>query len=45
VVAKSDPLPPAVHALMELAHAPEMVTAIRRILRAHVGYVAKRAKS
>jgi DNA-binding transcriptional LysR family regulator len=45
VVAKSDPLPPAVHALMELAHTPEMVTAIRGILRAHVGYVTKRAKS
>jgi DNA-binding transcriptional LysR family regulator len=39
VTAKSDPLPAAVHALMEMAHAPELVAAIRTMLAAHEAYV------
>jgi DNA-binding transcriptional LysR family regulator len=35
VTVKSDPLPAAVHALMEMAHAPDLVAAIRAMLAAH----------
>ena len=35
VTVKSNPLPAAVHAFMEMAHAPEMVSAIRGMLTAY----------
>jgi len=40
VTVKSDPLPAAVHALMEMAHAPDLVAAIRAMLAAHEECVA-----
>jgi DNA-binding transcriptional LysR family regulator len=42
VTLKSDPLPAAVHALMEMAHTPELVAAIRAMLGAHEDYMPKR---
>jgi DNA-binding transcriptional LysR family regulator len=39
VTTKSDPLPAAVHALMEMAHTPELVAAIRGMLAAHEDYL------
>jgi DNA-binding transcriptional LysR family regulator len=39
VTRKSDPLPAATHALMEMAHTPEMATAIRKMLAAYQDYV------
>jgi DNA-binding transcriptional LysR family regulator len=39
---KSDPLPAAIHAFMEMAHTPELVAAIREVLRAHEYYLPKR---
>jgi DNA-binding transcriptional LysR family regulator len=42
VTLKSDPLPAAVHALMEMAHTPELVAAIRAMLGAHEDYLPKR---
>lgn len=44
VVLKSDPLPAAVHALMELAHTSQMVTSIRRMLKSHEPYLLKTAR-
>jgi DNA-binding transcriptional LysR family regulator len=35
VTAREEPLPPAVHAWMELAHTPDIVAAIRNMLKAH----------
>jgi DNA-binding transcriptional LysR family regulator len=43
VTAKSDPLPAAVHALMEMAHTPELVTAIRAMLGAHEAFARNAA--
>ena len=40
VTVKSDPLPAAVHALMEMAHAPDLVASIRAMLAAHEEFVA-----
>jgi DNA-binding transcriptional LysR family regulator len=42
VTIKSDPLPAAVHAFMEMAHTPELVAAIRVMLGAHEDYLPKR---
>jgi DNA-binding transcriptional LysR family regulator len=39
VTVKSEPLPAAVHALMEMAHTPELVDAIRGMLAAYEDYV------
>ena len=39
VTPKSDPLPAAVHALMEMAHTPELVAAIRGMLGAHEDFM------
>lgn len=39
VTVKSNPLPAAAHALMEMAHSPEMVTAIRAMLAVYEAYV------
>jgi DNA-binding transcriptional LysR family regulator len=39
VTMKRDPLPAAVHALMEMAHTPELAAAIRRMLAAHEEYM------
>jgi len=41
VTIKSDPLPAAVHALMEMAHTPVLVAAIREMLAAHEDYLPK----
>lgn len=41
VTQKKAALPPAIHAMMELAHTPEMVTAIRALLAAHRAFCAK----
>jgi len=41
VTIKSDPLPAAVHAFMEMAHTPELVAAIRVMLGAHEDYLPK----
>ena len=38
---KSDPLPAAIHAFMEMAHTPELVAAIREMLGAYPGLPAK----
>jgi DNA-binding transcriptional LysR family regulator len=38
VTMKSDPLPAAVHALMEMAHTPELASAIRSMLAAYKDY-------
>ena len=43
VTVKSDPLPAAVHALMEMAHTPELVAAIRSMLAAHEAFLPERA--
>jgi DNA-binding transcriptional LysR family regulator len=43
VTTKSDPLPAAVHALMEMAHTPELVAAIREMLGAYEEYLPKGA--
>jgi DNA-binding transcriptional LysR family regulator len=40
VTQKAAPLPAPVHALMELAHTPELVTEIRSMLSAHEAYLA-----
>ena len=45
VTLKSDPLPTAVHALMEMAHTPEIVSAIRTMLAAHEAYAPKRIRT
>jgi DNA-binding transcriptional LysR family regulator len=45
VTLKSDPLPTAVHALMEMAHTPEIVSAIRAMLAAHEAYAPKRIRT
>jgi hypothetical protein len=39
VTIKSDPLPAVVHALMEMAHTPELVAAIRAMLGAYEDYL------
>jgi DNA-binding transcriptional LysR family regulator len=39
VTVKSDPLPAAVHALMEMAHTPELVASIRAMLATHEAFV------
>jgi DNA-binding transcriptional LysR family regulator len=39
VTVKSNPLPAAVHALMEMSHTPELVNSIRRMLAAHEDYL------
>jgi DNA-binding transcriptional LysR family regulator len=44
VTVKSEPLPAAVHALMEMAHTPELVAAIRGMLAAHEELVAPASK-
>lgn len=41
IVIESDPLPAPVHALMEMAHTPELVRAIRRILAAYEAYLPR----
>jgi hypothetical protein len=41
VTVKSDPLPAAVHALMEMAHTPELVEAIRGLLESYKDYQPK----
>ena len=41
VTVKNVPLPAAVHALMEMAHTPELVGAIRGMLAAHEAYIPK----
>ena len=41
VTVKSDPLPAAVHALMEMAHTPELVDAIRGMLETYKDYQPK----
>jgi DNA-binding transcriptional LysR family regulator len=43
VTLKSDPLPAAIHALMEMTHSPELVSAIRAMLAAHEAYRLKPA--
>jgi DNA-binding transcriptional LysR family regulator len=43
VTLKSDPLPAAIHALMEMAHTPELVSAIRAMLAAHEAFRLKPA--
>jgi DNA-binding transcriptional LysR family regulator len=43
VTIKSHPLPAAVHALMELAHTPELVAAIRAMLAVHREYLPGRS--
>jgi DNA-binding transcriptional LysR family regulator len=45
VTVKSDPLPAAVHALMEMAHTPELVDAIRGMLATYEDYVPQRSRS
>lgn len=42
VTARLNPLPPPIHAFMELAHSPEMVKAIRAMLASHERYLAKK---
>jgi DNA-binding transcriptional LysR family regulator len=44
VTVKSDPLPAAVHALMEMAHAPDLVAAVRAMLAAHEEFVTPSAR-
>ncbi|HWZ49928.1 MAG TPA: LysR family transcriptional regulator [Granulicella sp.] len=44
VTVKCDPLPAPVHALMEMAHSPELVEAIRAMLAAHEDSVPKAAR-
>lgn len=41
VTVKCNPLPAAAHALMEMAHSPEMVTAIRAMLAVYEAYVPR----
>jgi DNA-binding transcriptional LysR family regulator len=41
VLVRSAPLPAAAHALMEMAHAPELVRSIRAVLAAHKDYLPK----
>jgi DNA-binding transcriptional LysR family regulator len=41
ITVKSNPLPVTVHAFMEMAHEPRMVSAIRAMLTAYQGYTAK----
>lgn len=42
VTIKSNPLPAAVHALMEMAHTPELVAVLRAMLAAHNEYLPRR---
>jgi DNA-binding transcriptional LysR family regulator len=44
VTLKTTPLPPTVHALMELAHEPTMVEEIRAMLANHIAYMPKRIR-
>jgi DNA-binding transcriptional LysR family regulator len=44
VTVKSNPLPTAVHTLMEMAHTPEMVAEIRSMLAAHHPFLVKRSR-
>ena len=41
VTIKANPLPPAVHALMEMAHSPTLVEAIRAMLASHKPYLLR----
>ena len=41
VTIKANPLPPAVHALMEMAHSPTLVDAIRSMLASHKPYLLR----
>lgn len=41
VLVRSAPLPAAAHALMEMAHTPELVRSIRAVLAAHKDYLPK----
>jgi DNA-binding transcriptional LysR family regulator len=41
VTIKANPLPPAVHALMEMAHSPTLVDAIRAMLASHKPYLLR----
>lgn len=43
VTIKSNPLPAAVHGLMEMAHTPELVAALRAMLAAHSEYLPRRS--
>jgi DNA-binding transcriptional LysR family regulator len=45
VTVKSNPLPAAVHAFMEMAHSPEMVNAIRAMLMAYQKFQVKSPRS
>jgi hypothetical protein len=45
VTVKSDPLPAAVHALMEMAHTPELVDALRAMLETYKNYQPKDSRS
>lgn len=45
VTVKSDPLPVAVHALMEMAHTPELVGTIRGMLEAYRNYLPRGSNS
>jgi DNA-binding transcriptional LysR family regulator len=44
VTTKSDPLPAAVHALMEMAHTPELADAIRMMLAGYKDYLPPASK-
>jgi DNA-binding transcriptional LysR family regulator len=44
VTVKSDPLPAAVHALMEMAHTPELVASIRAMLATHEAFVPQTSR-
>jgi DNA-binding transcriptional LysR family regulator len=44
VTTKSDPLPAAVHALMEMAHTPELADAIRTMLAGYKDYLPRASK-
>jgi DNA-binding transcriptional LysR family regulator len=44
VTVKNVPLPAAVHALMEMAHTPELVGAIRGMLAAHEAYIPQASR-
>jgi DNA-binding transcriptional LysR family regulator len=41
ITIKANPLPPAVHALMEMAHSPTLVDAIRAMLASHKPYLLR----
>jgi DNA-binding transcriptional LysR family regulator len=44
VTIKANPLPPAVHALMEMAHSPDLVDAIRAMLASHRPYLLRTSR-